>query len=248
MFGAGMLAMRYLAFICTFICSMFIAVGGVHAAVISYTFGTSEVIEQRGGTIVNADQKLFLPVDTITASFDYDNAAAPWAFQPITFATLYQNIEGLTASVGESFSTGSIYHSSTTVVSDDGFTPAGSLEQYDALWVDAYPNAVAPPVSGSPQLFDGTAEQFVLQDIRVFWLENQIGTDFFDDESLPSALPDLDFGTGGVALIFKPFNSESTTGDHIVVAPITVISAVPLPAAVWLFGSGLGLLGWFRRR
>ena len=26
------------------------------------------------------------------------------------------------------------------------------------------------------------------------------------------------------------------------------ISAVPIPAAVWLFGSGLGLLGWMRKR
>jgi hypothetical protein len=27
-----------------------------------------------------------------------------------------------------------------------------------------------------------------------------------------------------------------------------VANTVPIPAAVWLFGSGLGLLGWFRRR
>jgi hypothetical protein len=27
-----------------------------------------------------------------------------------------------------------------------------------------------------------------------------------------------------------------------------VANTVPIPAAVWLFGSGLGLLGWFKRR
>jgi hypothetical protein len=35
---------------------------------------------------------------------------------------------------------------------------------------------------------------------------------------------------------------SSWTGDSI------TLNAVPIPAAVYLFGSGLGLLGWFRRR
>jgi T5SS/PEP-CTERM-associated repeat protein len=37
----------------------------------------------------------------------------------------------------------------------------------------------------------------------------------------------------------------SETGDDILRLSVT---AVPVPGAVWLFGSGLGLLGWFRRR
>ncbi len=38
--------------------------------------------------------------------------------------------------------------------------------------------------------------------------------------------------------------------DHFLPVPTgtLTVNAVPIPAAVWLFGSGLGLLGWFRRR
>ena len=38
-------------------------------------------------------------------------------------------------------------------------------------------------------------------------------------------------------------------GDSLAgLSNVRAFSAVPIPAAVWLFGSGLGLLGWMRRK
>jgi len=66
------------------------------------------------------------------------------------------------------------------------------------------------------------------------------------------------FGTGGW-LNLQSFSLKEPSGywdygygtssnfANIELDSITV-SAVPVPAAVWLFGSGLGLLGWLRRR
>ena len=42
------------------------------------------------------------------------------------------------------------------------------------------------------------------------------------------------------------FSSEFIDGDYVI--SLAGSHSIPIPAAVWLFGSGLGLLGWLRRR
>jgi hypothetical protein len=217
---------------------------GAHAAVVSYAFETAAITEQRGGVTVGSDEQLFAPGLNISASFDYDNAASREAIQPQPWGTLYRNVENISASVGGFYDVSSF--TGWTFVSNDGFVPTGSTDSYDALWVQANPNPVAPPLPGSPQLSDGTGELFALQDIRFLWLENQSGVDFLSDETLPEGLIGLP-DPGGIALIFKPVDSGSSTGQHVVVAPITSVRVVPIPGAVWLLGSGLGALAWFRR-
>jgi hypothetical protein len=52
-------------------------------------------------------------------------------------------------------------------------------------------------------------------------------------------------GSSGFLVFNDDGGAGSTSNYYISEANI---SAVPVPAAVWLFGSGLGLLGWMRRK
>jgi hypothetical protein len=87
-------------------------------------------------------------------------------------------------------------------------------------------------------------------------------TGYIENVSVSGLLADGNYasdpvGTGDwlnvVGVFFTASGPFCTTNCYLDLAGlevdnIVVGAAVPIPAAVWLFGSGLGLLGWIRRR
>ena len=63
-------------------------------------------------------------------------------------------------------------------------------------------------------------------------------------EALTNAGGSVSLDTSSLRAHTDGYNADFLSGATLTGSA----SAVPVPAAVWLFGSGLGLLGWMRRR
>jgi hypothetical protein len=64
----------------------------------------------------------------------------------------------------------------------------------------------------------------------------------------------VDFDSTGVGAVRTQFGFQTLTGNDVATTNFydnvtwQQTSSIPVPAAVWLFGSALGLLGWMRRK
>jgi hypothetical protein len=100
--------------------------------------------------------------------------------------------------------------------------------------------------SGITGIDDGAAKTIAFEKLKFELQANN--SSLFTDTSLPTDLNFLDIANGvwpdknTFELKFK------SGGDELKLTGTLSSLAVPIPAAVWLFGSGLGVLGWFRRK
>jgi hypothetical protein len=212
----------------------------VHAVPVLYEYSAPVVFESRNGAPATPDQRFFTNLDTITGSFVYENDLS--RIPEIDAGTFYDGaLTDLTGTVaGNSFSD----PFGTAFVGDDPSGDAVLLFADTPFFADTSLSIIN--LSGF-QIVNGSTT-FELVNVILFWGAGT-SSDFLSDESLPTSLPPVGAANNGLLLAFR--DTVNQDNEHTVTASIltvTPIRVVPIPAAVWLFGSGLGLLGWLRRK
>lgn len=205
------------------------------AVTVPYTFQAPVYLETRNNFEATPDQRFFSDGDMISGTFNYDSGVVSGSPGP-NGGTFYPAFSDLSGTIeGNEFS------------DPDGevgvFNDSFSIDMLDLLLMRADSANLPANLSGF-QVVNG-ATTFELYNVRLFWIEDT--TDLYDDETLPVMLPP---GSGAIARVALDFRDVTNSDNiHRVSGDPLVVSAVPVPAAVWLFGSGLlGLIGISRSK
>jgi len=191
---------------------------------------------------------------TVSVSFYYDADVAGYAFSDPGSITYTNAVTDMIVSVN-----GFEYTRNNTHVRFNDATASASngAPAEDALGILGF--LFTPPTS----TFDITYndETYTSEDLLMVFAQGATGADFFPDSALddptgPSAVPlpsELPPAEADFTLFSLAFDSATAheTFDNQAASRYSIvgeITVVPIPAAAWLFGSGLALLGWLRRR
>lgn len=210
--------------------------GPIQAAQLSFTFDMSlgmfsancQMLEDVTGQTPQVLQNGFCYVDDGGAygTLTYDNAGA-FAGDNGLGASLYDATVELTAtlvSAGSDLGTAG-GENGTTVVNDD---PGGDF--------------VNVAMSGLGDNWSGfSVGDYDFVGVGAVFL----GSDFLDDESLPGILPPPGYERAFLNFSVVDINNPSVVEGLGV--SVLALTPVPVPAAVWLLGSALGVLGWMKR-
>lgn len=137
---------------------------------------------------------------------------------------------------------------------DELLLGTGPIDESDLLSfsIEGFLNSatLGQPFSGTPANFnfDTTTGEFLLGS----------GSGSVSGQTWNSGIPGVNVGVGfvsGTGWQAVSFNGTDFAASQVSIAQAisenrltATLAPVPIPAAVWMFGSGLGLLGWMRRK
>jgi hypothetical protein len=136
---------------------------------------------------------------------------------------------------------------------DCGYNVLTSTGEMASMFYDTLGNLAQFDSTGSPQSGSGTSNTGPFSNIQTSSVENRYywsATALAGNSSTHAWIFDFGVSTTQSASLQSNSNNPGLSSFHAWAVRDGDVAAavVPVPAAVWMFGSALGLLGWIRRK